>query len=192
MYLNLKCSLWNRAVFVSALHLLKPSLTWSVTDEACSWHLPRSLNQNWHVLRRLLQSIHLGRLQIRVQKNAYAFCTEVFYSRKYVHLLLANQQIEAQLAANERRQHSSVHMTWVSLEFHVQPGREMVAAGYCLYGSSCCLVLSVGDGVSSFTLDPSMGEFLLTAPNLKVIPYSCPHPLGVWTNSSTSMSRCEV
>ncbi len=37
-----------------------------------------------------------------------------------------------------------------------QPGREMCAAGYCLYGSSCCLVLSVGDGVSCFTLDPSM------------------------------------
>ena len=49
-----------------------------------------------------------------------------------------------------------------------QPGREMVAAGYCLYGSSCCLVLSVGDGVSCFTLDPSMGEFLLTAPRLQV------------------------
>ena len=55
----------------------------------------------------------------------------------------------------------------------------MVAAGYCLYGSSCCLVLSVGEGVSSFTLDPSMGEFLLTAPNLKVIPDTFPHPLEV-------------
>ena len=38
----------------------------------------------------------------------------------------------------------------------VQPGKDMCAAGYCLYGSSCCLVLSVGDGVSCFTLDPSM------------------------------------
>jgi len=37
-----------------------------------------------------------------------------------------------------------------------QPGRDMCAAGYCLYGSSCCLVLSVGDGVSCFTLDPSI------------------------------------
>ena len=38
----------------------------------------------------------------------------------------------------------------------MQPGKDMCAAGYCLYGSSCCLVLSVGDGVSCFTLDPSM------------------------------------
>jgi fructose-1,6-bisphosphatase I len=50
----------------------------------------------------------------------------------------------------------------------VQPGREMVAAGYCMYGSSCCLVLSVGRDVSCFTLDPSMGEFILTTP--KVLP----------------------
>ena len=50
----------------------------------------------------------------------------------------------------------------------MQPGREMVAAGYCMYGSSCCLVLSVGQDVSCFTLDPSMGEFILTTP--KVLP----------------------
>ncbi len=49
----------------------------------------------------------------------------------------------------------------------MQPGQEMVAAGYCLYGSSCCLVLSLGQGVSScFTLDPSMGEFILTTPKV--------------------------
>jgi fructose-1,6-bisphosphatase I len=48
----------------------------------------------------------------------------------------------------------------------MQPGREMVAAGYCMYGSSCCLVLSVGQDVSCFTLDPSMGEFILTTPKV--------------------------
>jgi fructose-1,6-bisphosphatase I len=53
----------------------------------------------------------------------------------------------------------------------LRPGREMVAAGYCMYGSSCCLVLSLGQGISScFTLDPSMGEFILTTSKMEVPP----------------------
>lgn len=50
----------------------------------------------------------------------------------------------------------------------LQPGRNMVAAGYCMYGSSCTLVLSTGWGVNGFTLDPSLGEFILTHPNIKI------------------------
>lgn len=52
----------------------------------------------------------------------------------------------------------------------IQPGKEMVAAGYCMYGSNCCMVLSVGSGTSVFTLDPSIGEFVLTAPNIQIPP----------------------
>ena len=36
----------------------------------------------------------------------------------------------------------------------LKPGREMVAAGYALYGSATMVVLSTGDGVNGFTLDP--------------------------------------
>lgn len=50
----------------------------------------------------------------------------------------------------------------------LQPGNEMVAAGYCMYGSSCMLVLSAGTGVNGFTLDPSLGEFILTHPDIKI------------------------
>ncbi|XP_039054902.1 fructose-1,6-bisphosphatase, cytosolic-like [Hibiscus syriacus] len=50
----------------------------------------------------------------------------------------------------------------------LQPGRNLLAAGYCMYGSSCTLVLSTGSGVNGFTLDPSLGEFILTHPNIKV------------------------
>ncbi|XP_010530243.1 PREDICTED: fructose-1,6-bisphosphatase, cytosolic [Tarenaya hassleriana] len=50
----------------------------------------------------------------------------------------------------------------------LQPGSEMVAAGYCMYGSSCMLVLSAGTGVNGFTLDPSLGEFILTHPDIKI------------------------
>ncbi|MDQ9172414.1 class 1 fructose-bisphosphatase [Oxalobacteraceae bacterium R-40] len=50
----------------------------------------------------------------------------------------------------------------------LQPGTEQVAAGYALYGPSTMLVLSVGTGVHGFTLDPVMGEFMLTHPDLRV------------------------
>ena len=44
----------------------------------------------------------------------------------------------------------------------LQPGSQQVAAGYVMYGSSTMLVLSTGDGVHGFTLDPTIGEFLLS------------------------------
>ncbi|HEY2978559.1 MAG TPA: class 1 fructose-bisphosphatase [Burkholderiaceae bacterium] len=50
----------------------------------------------------------------------------------------------------------------------LQPGAAQVAAGYAIYGPTTMLVLSVGNGVSGFTLDPSLGEFMLTHPNLMV------------------------
>jgi fructose-1,6-bisphosphatase I/sedoheptulose-1,7-bisphosphatase len=49
-----------------------------------------------------------------------------------------------------------------------QPGTAQVAAGYALYGPTTMLVLSVGNGVAGFTLDPVMGEFMLTHPELRV------------------------
>jgi fructose-1,6-bisphosphatase I/sedoheptulose-1,7-bisphosphatase len=50
----------------------------------------------------------------------------------------------------------------------LQPGMKQVAAGYALYGPTTMLVLSVGDGVNGFTLDPNLGEFMLTHPKLKI------------------------
>ncbi|PAV56902.1 hypothetical protein WR25_20696 [Diploscapter pachys] len=52
----------------------------------------------------------------------------------------------------------------------LRPGREMVAAGYALYGSATMVVLSTGNGVNGFTLDPSIGEFILTHPNMRCKP----------------------
>jgi len=48
------------------------------------------------------------------------------------------------------------------LEDCLQPGRKLVAAGYIIYGTSTMLVYSAGNGVHSFTLEPSLGEFLLS------------------------------
>ena len=52
----------------------------------------------------------------------------------------------------------------------LRPGSEQVAAGYCLYGPSTLLVLTTGNGVSMFTLDRSMGEFLLTRDQVRIAP----------------------
>ncbi len=49
-----------------------------------------------------------------------------------------------------------------------QTGRQQVAAGYIIYGSSTMLVYTTGKGVNGFTLDPSIGEFCLSHPNLRI------------------------
>ena len=54
------------------------------------------------------------------------------------------------------------------LEDCLQPGTEQVAAGYVVYGSSTMLVYTTGEGVHGFTLDPSIGEFLCSHPNMKI------------------------
>jgi fructose-1,6-bisphosphatase I len=49
----------------------------------------------------------------------------------------------------------------------LQSGRKQIAAGYVLYGPSTMLVYSIGRGVHSFTLDPSLGEFILSDENIQ-------------------------
>ena len=50
----------------------------------------------------------------------------------------------------------------------LQEGYKQVAAGYVIYGSSTMLVLSTGNGVNGFTLDPAVGMYLLSHPNMKI------------------------
>jgi fructose-1,6-bisphosphatase I len=52
----------------------------------------------------------------------------------------------------------------------LQSGRNIVAAGYVLYGPSTMLVYSTGNGVHGFTLDQTVGEFLLTHPDIRIPP----------------------
>ncbi len=64
-----------------------------------------------------------------------------------------------------------------TLDDFLQTGRNQVAAGYFLYGSSTMLVLSIGNGVHGFTLDPSSGEFRLSHEDIRTPArgkiYSC-------------------
>ncbi|KAL0112640.1 hypothetical protein PUN28_012132 [Cardiocondyla obscurior] len=50
----------------------------------------------------------------------------------------------------------------------LQPGRDLIAAGYALYGSATMIVLSLGHGVNGFTYDPAIGEFILTEKNMRM------------------------
>jgi len=58
--------------------------------------------------------------------------------------------------------------TEATLADMLQPGTAQIAAGYVLYGSSTMLVYTTGNGVNGFTLDPSIGEFCLSHPNMQM------------------------
>lgn len=50
----------------------------------------------------------------------------------------------------------------------LQPGSRQIAAGYVLYGSSVCMMLTLGEGVDLFVLDPILGEFVLAEPGVRI------------------------
>lgn len=58
----------------------------------------------------------------------------------------------------------------VQARHFLQPGSRQVAAGYCTYGPQTTLVLSLGHGVSAFTLDPDQGGFVLTQEHVRIPP----------------------
>lgn len=58
--------------------------------------------------------------------------------------------------------------TLATKEDFLQKGNEQVAAGYIIYGSSTMLVYTTGHGVNGFTLDPSIGEYCLSHPDMKI------------------------
>ena len=60
------------------------------------------------------------------------------------------------------------HQAGVSEEDFLQPGKFQAAAGYCVYGPQTTLVLTVGNGVTVFTLDREMGSWVLTQENLRI------------------------
>jgi len=58
--------------------------------------------------------------------------------------------------------------TKAELKDFLQPGKEQIAAGYIVYGSSTMLVYTVGNGVNGFTFDPTIGVFYLSHPNIQI------------------------
>ena len=74
------------------------------------------------------------------------------------------------------------HARGVSEEEFLQPGKYQAAAGYCVYGPQTTLVLTVGNGVAGYTLNPNLGEFVLTHQNLQVPPDT--HEFAINTSNS--------
>ncbi|MBP9113399.1 MAG: class 1 fructose-bisphosphatase [Polyangiaceae bacterium] len=66
----------------------------------------------------------------------------------------------------------------------LQPGKNILAAGYVVYGPSTILALSVGAGVDVFTLDPNVGEFFLSHPNVR-----CPEVGNSYSVNEGNYSR---
>jgi fructose-1,6-bisphosphatase I len=66
------------------------------------------------------------------------------------------------------RRRSSLTMGQGTMDDLLQKGSAQVAAGYIIYGSSTMLVFTTGEGVHGFTLDPSVGEFFLSHPNITI------------------------
>ena len=58
--------------------------------------------------------------------------------------------------------------TPVTLEDFLQPGNKQVAAGYIVYGTSTMIVYSTGHGVNGFTLNPAIGTYYLSHPNMRI------------------------
>jgi fructose-1,6-bisphosphatase I len=55
-----------------------------------------------------------------------------------------------------------------TMEDVLQEGRRLLAAGYVIYGSSTMMVYTTGNGVHGFTLDPAIGEFILSHPDIRI------------------------
>jgi fructose-1,6-bisphosphatase I len=71
-----------------------------------------------------------------------------------------------------------------SADGFLQPGTRIMAAGYSVYGSSTSLVLSTGQGVHGFTLDPGVGEFFLSHPDIK-----CPSRGSTYSTNEGNFAR---
>jgi fructose-1,6-bisphosphatase I len=68
----------------------------------------------------------------------------------------------------------------------LRKGVEQMAAGYVIYGSSTMLVYTTGNGVNGFTLDPSIGEFCLSHPNLKI-----PETGSIYSINEGNLYQCD-
>ena len=76
--------------------------------------------------------------------------------------------------------------TMATLEDMLQKGSEQVAAGYVIFGSSTMLVYTTGRGVNGFTLDPSIGEFCLSHPNIIT-----PDTGRLYSINEGNLNRCD-
>ena len=92
-------------------------------------------------------------LVINMLQSSYSTC-----------VLVSEENKEAVITAQERRTTEDEP----SEKDALQPGRNIVAAGYALYGSATLVALSTGQGVDLFMLDPALGEFVLVEKDVRI------------------------
>ncbi|TCZ73973.1 class 1 fructose-bisphosphatase [Flaviaesturariibacter aridisoli] len=127
-------------------------------------------NQFWGVLQRGVSCAGFASEEL---DDFVAFEDEVSMNSKYVCLfdpLDGSGNIDVNVSIGtifSIYKRLSPKGTPVVLEDFLQPGAKQVAAGYVVYGSSTMLVYATRRGVNGFTLDPSIGEFCLSHPDIK-------------------------
>ncbi|ERE80539.1 fructose-1,6-bisphosphatase isozyme 2-like protein [Cricetulus griseus] len=92
-------------------------------------------------------------LVINMLQSSYSTC-----------VLVSEENKEAVITAKEKRTTEDEP----SEKDALQPGRNIVAAGYALYGSATLVALSTGQGVDLFMLDPALGEFVLVEKDIRI------------------------
>jgi fructose-1,6-bisphosphatase I len=100
----------------------------------------------------------------RFHSGRYVFCMDPLDGSSNIDV---NATIGTIFAIYRRK---SPEGTAATLDDVLRPGHEIVAAGYVIYGSGTVMVLSTGDGVHGFTLDPSVGEFFLSHRDIRLAP----------------------
>jgi len=98
----------------------------------------------------------------RFHSGRYIFCMDPLDGSSNIDV---NATIGTIFAVYRRQ---SPEGTPATIDEILRPGTEIVAAGYVIYGSGTVIVLSTGNGVQGFTLDPIVGEFFLSHPDIRL------------------------
>jgi fructose-1,6-bisphosphatase I len=116
-----------------------------------------------------------NRASFTIRSNSLTLLSlRIFTPRRLAHLVDGSSNIDANVsigsifAIYKVRDPKSVKTPEDAGKAILQKGVDMVAAGYAMYGSATNLVISTGNGVNGFTLDASLGEFILTHPSIKI------------------------
>ncbi|RME28601.1 MAG: class 1 fructose-bisphosphatase [Deltaproteobacteria bacterium] len=100
----------------------------------------------------------------RFRSGRYVFCMDPLDGSSNIDV---NATIGTIFAIFRRR---SPEGTRAGMDDILRSGRDIVAAGYVIYGSGTVLVIAAGSGVHGFTLDPNVGEFFLSHPDIRLAP----------------------
>ena len=107
----------------------------------------------------MVVSEELGQARVMTETGKYIVCFDPLDGSSNIDVNISIGTIFSVL----RAQNVGGRLT----EGALQPGTKIVAAGYSVYGSATTLALSTGAGVHGFTLDPNVGEFFLSHPNIR-------------------------